>query len=154
MRPFGPDGPAPRAAPAASIADLFPILLFAAALTSCSSEPDGTSPPACTEEFRSWTVTVVDSDGHPVDGLDVEVTRVLTGELLPYGDPSHFAPGEYRIMDDGMAATIRVQGETIRADGSGSEREFRASWEFGADAWRCHVERRSGPDTVIVRAAP
>ena len=129
------------------------LLLLPCAVLSCSGDPDPTDPIACTEEFRSWNVVVVDAVGTPIDGLTVQVVRTSTGALLPYGGPS-FSVGSYRIMDDGRAASIRIHGETIEAGASGAGGTFDAAWEFGADAWRCHVEKLSGPDTVIAVIAP
>jgi hypothetical protein len=114
---------------------------------ACSGDPDPTEPIACTEEFRSWIVVVVDAGGEPIDGLAVQVVRASSGAVLPYGDPG-FSAGSYRIMDDGMADSIRIEGETIEASALEGEATFEAAWEFGADPWRCHVERLSGPDTV------
>lgn len=124
-------------------------LTLAVAVFACNGEPEPAGPAACTEEYRSWMVSVVDSAGSPVDGLPVIVDRPATGDTLPYGTP-FLRPGNYLIMDDGMADTIRIEGEIIRAAGSGPAGGFVATWVFGADPWRCHVEQKSGPDTVIV----
>ncbi|MDT8436503.1 MAG: hypothetical protein RRA92_07075 [Gemmatimonadota bacterium] len=127
---------------------LMPLLL-ALALPGCSDD-DGTGPPiACTEEFASWVVAVVDDTGTPVEGLEVAVTREATGALLPYGEPG-FVVGSYRIMDDRMNDELRVEGETIVVEGEGEGIAFRADFLFGTDAARCHVEKISGPDTVVV----
>lgn len=129
------------------------LLLLPYAVLSCSGDPAPSDPIACTEEFRSWNVIVVDSAGAPIDGLTVRVLRAATGEPLPYGGAS-FSAGSYRIMDDGMTASIRIDGETIEAGTSGGGATFDAAWEFGADAWRCHVEKLSGPDTVVAVITP
>ena len=132
---------------------LYFLFLLPYAVLSCSGDPPPNDPIACTEEFRSWSVIVVDAAGTPIDGLTVQVVRPSTGELLPYGGPS-FSAGSYQIMDDGMSASIRIDGETIEAGASGGEATFDAVWEFGADAWRCHVEKLSGPDTVVAVMVP
>ena len=129
------------------------LVFLSCTVIACSGDPDLTDPIACTEEFRSWSVVVVDTAGNPVDGLTVQVVRTSTGEQLPYGGAA-FSAGSYRIMDDGMAAAIRIEGETIEAGTSGGGATFDAAWEFGADAWRCHVEKLSGPDTVTAVVAP
>lgn len=126
-----------------------PVLILAVAALACDEEPGPAGPVACTEEYRSWMVSVVDTAGSPVDGLQVVVDRAATGDTLPYGMP-FFLPGSYLIMDDGMVDTISIEGETIRAAVSGPAGGFVATWVFGADAWRCHVEKKSGPDTVVV----
>lgn len=123
---------------------------FLAALLFASACDDGTAPSvACTEEFRSWVVVVVDDTGTPMVGLDVDVTRTSTGALLPYGEPG-FTAGAYRVMDDGLSSELRVAGETIVAESEGEGVSFRAEYLFGTDPWRCHVEKLAGPDTVVV----
>lgn len=129
------------------------LILLPYILIACSGDPNPIDPIACTEEFRSWNVVVIDAAGDPIDGLTVQVVRASTGAQLPYGQPA-FSAGSYRIMDDGMAASIRIEGETIEASASGGGATFDAAWEFGADAWRCHVEKLSGPDTVTAVVAP
>ena len=145
-----PVSPSARTVP---IHSLGRFLLLPCAVLACSGDPDPNDPIACTEEFRSWSVVVVDSAGNPIDGLTVQVVRASSGAQLPYGEPA-FSAGSYRIMDDGMAAEIRIEGETIEARTSGAGATFDAEWEFGADAWRCHVEKLSGPDTVTAVGAP
>jgi hypothetical protein len=130
-----------------SIRSLFGSTLLPCAVIACTGAPDPNDPIACTEEFRSWSVVVVDGAGDPVDGLTLQVVRASTGEQLPYGDAGYSA-GSYRIMDDGMAASIRIEGEMIEASSAGGSGIFDAAWEFGADVWRCHVEKLSGPDSV------
>jgi hypothetical protein len=123
--------------------------LLALLLLACS---DGEMPgpwAVCTEEFRSWVVTVVDDALTPVAGLEVDVTRASTGEPLPYGEPM-LQPGSYRIMDDGMSDELEIDGETILVEGAGQGISFEAEYVFGTDAQRCHVEKVSGPDTVVV----
>jgi hypothetical protein len=130
-----------------SIQSLFGPALLPCAVIACSGAPDPSDPIACTEEFRSWSVVVVDGAGVPVDGLTLQVVRASTGARLPYGEAG-YAAGSYRIMDDGMAASIRIEGETIEASSAGGSGTFDAAWEFGADVRRCHVEKLSGPDAV------
>ena len=136
-----------------SIRSLLGPALLPCAVLACSGTPDPTEPIACTEEFRSWSVVVVDGAGDPIDGLTLQVVRASTGAQLPYGDAAYSA-GSYRIMDDGMAASIRIEGETIEASSAGGSGTFDAAWEFGADVWRCHVEKLSGPDTVTAVVSP
>lgn len=123
--------------------------LLAPLLLACS---DGVVPgpwAACTEEFRTWAVVVADDALTPIEGLEVDVTRASTGERLPYGEPM-LEPGSYRIMDDGMTDELETDGETILVEGAGEGISFEAEYVFGTDAQRCHVEKVSGPDTVVV----
>ena len=123
-----------------------PVAIAVAAL-ACSDDGEIASPIACTEEFRSWTITVVDDAGAPVAGLDVDVIRSATGALLPYGGPG-FEAGAYRIMDDGMREELAADGESVVVEEAGAVTTFRADFRFGTDVSRCHVEKISGPDTV------
>ena len=47
----------------------------------------------CTEEFRSFTVTVIDGAGVPVEGMSLTVTRTRDGFEYPVGQDLGFAAG-------------------------------------------------------------
>lgn len=111
-------------------------------LSACDDAP----PCACTEEFRSYHLSVVDADGSPADEVEVRVVRDRTGERLDYGSPTG-APGVYLIMDDSFAARLAAE-ESFEVNGVLGEASFTAQFRFGTDPCRCHVSRLAGPDTV------
>lgn len=124
------------------------LLVLAAVLVACDgNEPQ--PPCACTEEFRSYHLTVVDGAGEPADGVDVRVVRVLTGERLDFGSPAG-TPGVYVIMDDSFTDRIAAD-ESFQVGGVRRETSFTTEFRFGTDECRCHVLRLAGPDSVTLQ---
>ena len=117
-------------------------LMTSVALTAC----DDASECFCTEEYRSYHLNVIDSDGAPADGVEVRVVRTQTGERLDYGSPTG-VPGVYLIMDDSFAADVAAD-ESFNVTGEIGEASFTTRFRFGTDPCRCHVLRLAGPDTV------
>lgn len=118
------------------------LVTSVAALAGC----DDTSECVCTEEFRSYHLSVVDAEGAPSDGVEVRVVRTQTGERLDYGSPTG-ASGEYLIMDDSFAARVAAD-ESFDVTGELGDSSFATRFRFGTDPCRCHVLRLAGPDTV------
>ena len=124
------------------------LLVLAAVLVACDgNEPQ--TPCACTEEFRSYHLTVVDGAGERADGVDVRVVRVLTGERLDFGSPAG-TPGVYVIMDDSFTDRIAAD-ESFQVGGVRGETSFTTEFRFGTDECRCHVLRLAGPDSVTLQ---
>jgi hypothetical protein len=124
------------------------LLVLAGVLVACDgNEPQ--TPCACTEEFRSYHLTVVDGAGEPADGVDVRVVRVLTGERLDFGSPAG-TPGVYVIMDDSFTDRIAAD-ESFQVGGVRGEASFTTEFRFGTDECRCHVLRFAGPDSVTLQ---
>lgn len=120
--------------------------LMAALGSACDGDDSG--PCACTEEFRTYAVTVLDRAGHPAAEVEVAVVRVRDGAVLPYGQP--LSAGTYRIMDDGFTDEI-ARDESFAVGGRLGTETFDASYRFGTDDCRCHVLKLAGPDTVTLR---
>ena len=124
------------------------LLVLAGVLVACDgNEPQ--TPCACTEEFRSYHLSVVDGAGEPADGVDVRVVRVLTGERLNFGAPAG-TPGVYVILDDSFTDRIAAD-ESFQVGGVRGESSFTTEFRFGTDECRCHVLRRGGPDSVTLQ---
>ena len=124
------------------------LLVLAGVLVACDgNEPQ--TPCACTEEFRSYHLTVVDGAGEPADGVDVRVVRVLTGERLDFGSPAG-TPGVYVIMDDSFTDRIAAD-ESFQVGGVRGAASFTTEFRFGTDECRCHVLRLAGPDSVTLQ---
>ena len=124
------------------------LLVLAGVLVACDgNEPQ--TPCACTEEIRSYHLSVVDGAGEPADGVDVRVVRVLTGERLNFGAPAG-TPGVYVILDDSFTDRIAAD-ESFQVGGVRGESSFTTEFRFGTDECRCHVLRRGGPDSVTLQ---
>jgi hypothetical protein len=121
------------------------VLLLVGAFGAC--DDDGSEfPCTCTEEFRSYHLTVLDSDGEPANGVDVRVVRARTGERLDFGSPAG-TPGTYLIMDDSFSDRIAAD-ESFDVSGVREESSFATEYRFGSDSCRCHVLLLAGPDRV------
>ena len=123
-------------------------LFLAGLLVACDSN-ESQIPCACTEEFRSYHLTVVDGSGELADGVEVRVVRVLSGERLDFGAPAG-TPGVYVIMDDSFTDRIAAD-ESFQVGGVRGEASFTTEFRFGTDECRCHVLRLAGPDSVTLQ---
>ena len=128
------------------------ILLALAMATGpiACSEPGGPGLCTCTEEFRSFTVKLFDSDGSPLKGVDFEVTILRTGENVPVIE---WVPGVYTVLDDNSTDQI-LPNEVIRVtavkDGTIATQDFIFTID---EPCRCHVQKVSGPDVIILDPA-
>jgi hypothetical protein len=122
---------------------LMPLLLAAA----CDDDDDRE---ACTAEFRTATVFVADANAEPVVEATVQTVLVRTGEVVPVTSIIDLLPGFHVILDDGAIPLIESDVEQFRvtaARAGGSPVE--AVYGFSAPN-DCHIEKVSGPDTLVV----
>jgi hypothetical protein len=106
---------------------------------------------ACTEEYRVFTVTVLDDALQPVDTATVVRTNLRTGRVLEPGWLGLPTPGTFVVADDGLLNEFSSAGDVVRVTVSRGGVSVSADFLFAAPLpCRCHVERRAGPDTVIV----
>lgn len=103
----------------------------------------------CTEEFRSVAVTVVDTAGTPVDSMSVEVTRTRDGFVFTPDPAFVVEPGTYVIMDDADKAALGPEGEAVRVVATKNGVSISGDYVFATDDCLCHIERVSGPDTLV-----
>jgi hypothetical protein len=129
------------------------LLLVAAALAGCDDEPTGGC--ACTEEFRTFTVTVLDDAMQPAQGVTLTRTNLRTGRVLEPGWLGLLVPGTYLVTDDGDRDEFSSAGDTVRVTGTQPGASFTADFVFAVpDPCRCHVVRLAGPDTVTIGEQP
>ena len=106
----------------------------------------------CTEEFRTYLVTVIDESGVPVSDVTITRTNLRTGmtfEPTWLGMP---VPGTYPVADDGLLDEFSSEGDLVRVTGEKAGATFEAQYEFAVpDPCRCHVDKLAGPDTVTIR---
>jgi len=126
------------------------LTLGLAAVLGCTDTTG--SPCACTEEFRVFTVAVLDDALQPVNNLTLARTNRRTGAVLEPGWLGLLVPGHYLVADDGLLGAFSSAGDTLRVVGTqAGVVVFTADFVFATpDPCRCHVELRAGPDTVIV----
>ena len=122
---------------------------------ACGNLGDTGDPPtgndcACTEEFRTFTLTVVDEFIVPVSDVTLTEIIVRTGEHIGFLNPE-VAPGVYKILDDSFKDRISQSGDRIRVNGSKSGvGVFQTDFVFDTGLCRCHVNKVSGPDTAVI----
>jgi len=139
--------------PVARIRTFIPLVLMLALLPAAgpvacgSGDPEGPDPCACTEEFRSFTVKLVDSDGSPLRNISFDVTILRTGEKV---NVVEWVPGVYTVFDDNFTSRI-LPNEIIRVkairDATIETRDFIFSVD---EPCRCHVQKLSGPDVIVL----
>lgn len=121
---------------------LIPLSCLLVLLQSCSEEPY-----ACTDEFVTYTVTVLAPDGEPADSVRIEV-REEDEEIYPCDEflCDELQTGSYIIMHDGFFDELTKTGEVILVEGTKGDFHFEEEYVFGRD--KCHVQKLAGPDTV------
>lgn len=127
------------------------ILLFLLILLLCGCDeeyPDC----VCTEEFRMYFVTVVDTLGNPVDSL---LTTIINDSGKEYGfdgyTPPPFMPGVYFVMTDGYQNDFGLSPGKIFFKGVKINLEVLGEYLFNTDECRCHVYKIAGPDTLVLK---
>lgn len=128
------------------------VLIFLAIqfLNNC----DDNDPPncICSEEFRMYFVTVIDSLGNPVDSLQAIVTNDKGKEYNFDGFlPPPYLQGAYLVMTDGYQTDFSVRPGKIFFVGTKNDLEISGEYLFNTDECRCHVYKVAGPDTLILR---
>lgn len=112
---------------------------------------DVTEDCACTLEFRSFTLTVLDPDSLPADSVDLRVASTRTGGVFDIRQIDLNLPvGTYVIFDDSFVQDIPTGGEPVRVTGSKDNLSFSADFIFDTDVCRCHVSKIAGPDSVVL----
>ena len=124
------------------------IGLAGTAMSACDGDMFSTEC-ACTADFRIITVTVVDSTGAPVPGLEVTVRRARDGVVLESTELGGLQAGVYPVVDDNSTLRLRPSGEVVRFVASNGTDEVASDFVVGTDGCRCHVRLYSGPDTLV-----
>jgi hypothetical protein len=131
---------------------LLPLLLLlvaGAGHLTCSPTTDGTC--ACTEEFRTFAVTVLDDAMQPAEDVVLTRTNLRTGRVIEPGWLGMLTPGTYLVADDSNLDEFSSRGDIVRVVGGGPAGSFSADFVFRVpEPCRCHVELVAGPDTVVI----
>jgi hypothetical protein len=105
----------------------------------------------CTEEFRTFPVTVVDATGAPVSDVTITRTNMRTGAVFEPTWLGMPVPGTYVVADDGLLDEFSSDGDLVQVTGEKDGATFEAQFEFAVpDPCRCHVDKLAGPDTVTI----
>jgi hypothetical protein len=120
---------------------LCPLFIY-----SCSEEEDC----PCTMEFRMITVVVVDTSNNLVLGLATTVKDDSGKVYDVYNDPLFF-PGHYTVMDDNYVSELSTQPKRFLFTGVKDSLTVNGEFFVNTDKCKCHIEKVSGPDTLILR---
>ena len=126
------------------------IVFFIALLfPSCTTDVNNC---ACTTEFRTYRIIVIDSSGNPVDSLVTRITNSSGKEFTSHG--SYFpngTEGKYWIMDDSYKNDFSIRPKTIFFEGTKENESVEAAFLINTDECKCHVNKVAGPDTVVAQ---
>ena len=104
--------------------------------------------PICTLEFLVFGVYVVDGAGTTLPGLDYTVTISNLGhEVQVDSTIAPAADGWYPLVTDSEGALLGQTGSLVRYEGTNGT--LTATGDFLFVAGVCHVEKLSGPDTLV-----
>jgi len=101
-------------------------------------------------EFRMITVVVVDTSNNLVLGLTTMVKDDSGKVYDVYNDPLFF-PGHYTVMDDNYVSELTTQPKRFIFTGVKDSLTINGEFFVNTDDCNCHIEKISGPDTLILR---
>ncbi|MFZ1281459.1 MAG: hypothetical protein WAR59_11515 [Ignavibacteriaceae bacterium] len=129
---------------------LFGLILILFIVNSCS-EIDKDC--ICTEEYRTYLVTVVDTLGVPVDSLTVTVKDKDGDELDVHQDQYSLDEGKYTVLTDEFTPIMCTCGtpQAIYFSATDGIRTANGEFMFNTDDCKCHITKVSGPDTLVIR---
>jgi hypothetical protein len=130
------------------------LLLLGISGIGWSACSDPQEPCFCTEEFRTYLVTVLEPDGRPADGLRFSVTRTADGRDATPDQGFLLDEGVYVVLSDAQLDLVDEAGTSFRVTASRDGASVTADFVFDTDTCRCHVQRVSGPETIQLVADP
>ena len=107
----------------------------------------------CTEEYRFYLVTIVDTLGAPIDSLDIAIRDKDGDELNVLQDQHPFGVGKYTVLNDSFTDMFCACGTTqkIYFTATDGNRIANGEFMFNTDECKCHINKVSGPDTSVLR---
>lgn len=129
---------------------LLGVILIFIALNSCSDLDEDCM---CTEEYRFYLVTVIDTLGVPVDSLTVTITDKDGDELDVTQDPNPLGAGKYAVLNDSFIQMFCSCGtsQTIYFSATDGNRIAEGEYLFNTDECKCHINKVSGQDTLVLK---
>jgi hypothetical protein len=123
------------------------FLLFVA--ISCSTMENDC---VCTQDFRAYRVTVLDSLGSSVDSLDVTVKDKDGKRLNVVQDVYDYYRGKYVVLNDGFIQMFCSCGipQQIYFSVTDGKRTANGEYLFNTDECKCHINKIAGPDTLVL----
>lgn len=123
------------------------LTVFLLVITSCINDANDCP---CTMEFRMVTVVVVDSVNNPVKGLLTNVKDQF-GKEYDFSNEDPFFEGHYIVMSDNYVHDFSVVPKAVIFNGRKDNLEVNAAFMISADRCNCHIDKVSGPDTLMLK---
>jgi hypothetical protein len=125
-------------------------LIIAFLFANCSTVDEDC---LCTEEFRTYLVTVIDTLGAPVDSLNITIKDKDGDELDVKQEPYYLGEGKYTVLNDSFTHIMCACGtpQVIDFSATDGSRTANCEFSFNTDKCRCHITKISGPDTLVLR---
>jgi hypothetical protein len=134
---------------------VLPVCLAALVASGCTMiNPQEANPEcgACTMEFRTVQVQVVDTGGTPVQELEVVVRNERTGEILDVDQESGgFGAGMYAVVTDGNVDDLSETGDRLVFRATDGTLVAEGTFVVGRDRCSCHIVRETGPERLVAR---
>lgn len=107
----------------------------------------------CTEEYRTYLVTVVDTLGVPVDSLNITIKDKDGDELDVQQEPYYLGEGKYTVLNDSFTHIMCTCGtaQAIYFSATDGSKIANGEFMFNTDDCKCHINKVSGPDTLVMR---
>lgn len=96
------------------------------------------------------TVLVVDEMNNPVPGLNTTV-KDDSGKIFDFLHDPFLFPGYYTVMDDNYTREFSTVPRLILFTGIKDSLSVSADFFINTDDCFCHIEKVSGPDTLVLR---
>lgn len=121
-------------------------LAISSIITSCYDDSDDC---ICTMEFRIITVVVVDQFNNPVKEL-LTIIRDDKNKIYNVQMETLF-DGHYPVMSDKYTNEFTPVPRRILFYGQSDSLEVNGEYMINADNCKCHINKVSGPDTLVLR---
>lgn len=125
---------------------IFLYLSLSLIISSCTTETENC---ICTQEFRVVIVLVMDESGSPVVGLTSTVSDDKGG-LFNF-DGEYPLSGYYTVMSDKYVNKFSTLPGRIFFTASSDSTIANGEYLINTDRCKCHIQKISGPDTLIIR---
>ncbi len=123
------------------------LLLISIFALSIACSDDTSDPVICTEIFVIFDVTIVDRNNLPVDSLSTSVVSKEGDFVYNFFDDFN-GLGVYPVMTDQFKDELRGKQEVVIFTAENDSISVQQEFVFTAD--ECHVNKLSGPDTLII----
>ncbi len=128
-----------------SIRLFLPVLLLLLA-SSCTTD---TGDCICSQEYRTITVLILDESGTPLEGLTTSISDEK-GKLY-YIEKFDGIAGYYPVMSDKYVGEFSAVPKKILFTAVSDTGGVNGEFFINTDRCECHVQKVSGPDTLILK---